>query len=167
MRSWKTAVVVGTTIGTLTFGAGAFSALALALARSPSGAPDCGTPTVDSIPCIESGHRDDAVQLSGATRIGGLKVRAGNWFFVAKVVLTSTISSPHSIPCTLTAGDNVDSSEAVLPPDQSNTATMTVVETFASPAYAIVKCTGISGESASSLKITAIRAGTLFDQPIS
>jgi hypothetical protein len=165
MRSWKTSIMLGAAIAMLAFGLGTFSALAFA--RSPDAAPDCGTPMVDTIPCIESGHHDGVVQLNGKTRIGGLKVRAGNWFFVAKVVLTSSSGSPHTIPCTLTAGSNVDSAEAVLPPEQANTATMTVVQSFTSTSAVIVACTGTSGESASELRITGIRAGTLFDQEIS
>jgi hypothetical protein len=164
MKSRKTPIVVALTLGMLVFGLGAFSALAIT--RSPAAPPDCGTPTVDSIPCIESGHHDGVVQLSGQTRVGLLKFRAGSWFFIAKVVVTSTLGSPHTVACTLTAGSNLDTAEVVLPPSQSNTATMTVVQTFASSSPVVVSCDGINGESASLLKITGIRAGTLFDQEI-
>jgi hypothetical protein len=165
MKSWKTSILVALTVTTLTFSLGVLSALALT--RGPKVAPDCGTPSVDTIPCITSGHHDATVQLNGPTRIGGLKVRPGNWFFIAKAILKSTLSSPHSIPCTLTAGPGVDAAASVLPPNQSNTATMTLVQTFASAGIAIVSCDGTTGETVSSLRITAIRAGLLFDQPIS
>jgi hypothetical protein len=162
MRAWR--ITIALTLGILLFGLGALSAGALA--RHPDAAPDCGTPSVDTIPCIESGHHDGVVPLDGETKIGVLRVRAGHWFLIAKVVVTSALSSPRTAPCTLTAEDSVDVSDAVLPPHQGTTATMTVVHTFAASGPAVVTCNGAIGVSASSLKITAIRAGTLFDQGI-
>ena len=164
-RSTKRWIVIGLTLGFLSVSMGAFSAWALT--RSPKAVPDCGSPTVDTIPCVQSGHHDGAIALNGQTRIGALKVRPGNWFFIAKVNIASSLSSPHSVPCTLTAGTGTDVGEAVIPPDQTSTATMTVVQSFASSGIALVTCDGITGETASMLKITGIRAGTLFDQMIS
>jgi hypothetical protein len=158
-------LAIAVSAGVLLTSLGAFSAMALARTIR-SAAPDCGAPAVDTIPCVESGYRDDVVQLSGNTRIGGLKFRAGDWFFVAKVVLESTNGSPDTVTCTLRAGTGVDASDAVLPPDQGNTATMEVAVSLASASSAVVRCDGRSGESAASLKITGVRAGTLFVQPI-
>ena len=53
----------------------------------------------------------------------------------------------------------------MLPPDQSNTATMTVVQTFSAADSAKV-VQRIPGETATFLKITGIRAGTLLNEPI-
>jgi hypothetical protein len=164
MKSRKRWIVVALTVGVVLTSGGAFSALALT--RSPEAVADCGTPSVDTIPCIVSGHHDGVVQLSGQTRIAGLRVRAGSWFVIAKVVVASTLGGPDTVACSLAAGTSLDSAEVVLPPGQSNTATMTLVHTFASRGDATVSCDGIAGESASSLRITAIRAGTLFDQGI-
>jgi hypothetical protein len=164
MRSRKRWIVVALTMGLLLTSLGAFSALALT--RSPKAVADCGTPAVGTIPCVVSGHHDAVVQLSGQTRIAGLRVRAGNWFFIAKVVVASTLGGPDTVACTLSAETSVDTSKVVLPPGQSNTASMTLVHTFAARGDAFVSCDGVAGESANSLRITAIRAGTLFDQGI-
>jgi hypothetical protein len=164
MKTRKTTIAVAVALGMLVFSLGAVSALALN--RSPAPAPNCGTRTVDSIPCIESGAHDGVVQLNGPTTIGSLKFRAGSWFFIAKVVLASSTSTPRTVTCTLTAGQNTDTSSAVLPPTQANTATMTLVQTFTVASRVTVSCDGVANLSASLLKITGIRAGTLFNQTI-
>jgi hypothetical protein len=163
MKSRRTWIVVALALGMLVFSLGALSALAVTHSRA---APNCGTPTVDTIPCIESGYHDGVVPLNGQTMIGGLRFRPGNWYFIAKVVVASAIGTPHTVTCTLTAGSNIDTSKAVLPPNQGNTATMTVVQSFATTAPVTVSCDGVTGTSASLLKITGIRAGTLFNQVI-
>jgi hypothetical protein len=165
MKATKLSAILAVTLLTTLIGLGTL--VATALTGTPAATPRCGSPSPATIPRVVSGHHDDTVTLNGDTRIAGLKVRPGHRFFVAKVVVTSNTGGPHTVVCTLTAGNAVDVSDAVLPPDQATTATMTTVQTFATTDTATVSCNGVSGTSASHLPITGIRAGTLFDQAIS
>ena len=167
MKRSKKTYIVTVLLGLSLLGLGAFSGTALT--QESSDVPACGQPSAESVPCIVSAHRDAEVPLKeGVNRLGALTVRPGDWFFIAKVVLTTT-GGPFSPECTLTAGDSRDVAKVVLPPNQSNTATMTLVHSFGSRGKAVVTCDTPSGtaQTASWLRITAIRAGTLFDSQIS
>jgi hypothetical protein len=167
MRPWKRVLLSAITgLGLVLAGMGAMAAFGVA--NRPAAPPDCGAPSVDTIPCIDVVSKDASVPLNGDTVIGATTVRAGRWLFIARVDVSSSTGSPHTVTCTLTAGDGTDTGYAVLPPGQKSSTTMMLGQTIIGKKGTVtVSCNGVSPLTASNLKITAIRAGTLFVHSIS
>lgn len=124
-------------------------------------------------PAVYSGFHDAPITLPSTLKtIATLRVPAGNYAITAKVTVWNGQNIDDTLTCKLVAGGDFDTSITVLTGNTvpyANYATMplNVVHHFAGRGKIHLQCTGGTvNTTASWIKITAIRAGSLSNKGI-
>jgi hypothetical protein len=135
---------------------GAYAGTAAPAGSSPAG------------PAAYSGYHDAPISLpSKLGTIEKMRIPAGNYVIFAKLTVWNGQNIDDLLTCVLVAGADFDRSDTVLTGNTvpyANYAAMelNVVHHFARPGKVVLECTGYGvTTSASWIKITAIRVGTL------
>jgi len=167
-RTHRMASLVALTVAVSAVTATVMAALpALGSARSRSAAS----------PLIRTGFNDGPPDIQGNNTLSHVLVHlplgAGKYTLIAKVDLLNEDTVPERLGCELKAGGDFDLSNVIVPAAGSQlsdaTIPLNVSHVFSVPGSAQLLCTtdgAAHTASASDIKITAIRAGTLSNVPI-
>jgi broad specificity polyphosphatase/5'/3'-nucleotidase SurE len=145
-------------------------AVAAATAAVLAGAPALARSTITRVtptPVIISGSKSLAILTSAATvTVARLPLPAGSWAIFAKADTSTQGGTAVEFHCTLIAGNSVDHTDPELEQGGSSAFTeniaLNVAHRFSGPGSASLVCNS-SGFTVdvSSIKITAIKAGTM------
>jgi hypothetical protein len=137
----------------------------------PAGSPGPAGPKGDPGPSEAfSGFHDNQVTITDLTTVATLSIPTpGNYVIVGKAQVLDLQSTPVTVDCQLTAGDDFDYSRVPLTAQgDEGPLPLNVVHTFSSPGSVQLQCDS-SGVQVNvyEIKITAIQVGSLTNSPIS
>jgi hypothetical protein len=140
---------------------------ALAKATSPATAAAAS-------PVIVAGFKNGPVNFTSDSQqvIATMNVPAGSWAISAKETLLNLSAGFVDADCRLVAASASDIARVILEPNGQSASGQTVpflvIHKFTSPGAVKLTCNGFGDElEATNMKITAIKAGTLTNGPIS
>ena len=121
-----------------------------------------------TIPVIKSGFNDGPVQLStNMTKIAALRLPKGSWAIFGKLYVHAEPNAT-TVQCELIAGAHRDASWVSLGSASIHTLALDVAHTFSTKGAVKLQCQDHGYDvNAWSIKITAIKAGTLANIDLS
>ena len=155
----------GSNVRTAVVAAGVAAVTAVVMAGVPAlaGSAASSAPTP---PVIIAGAKSGVVIITGASTVARLSLPAGSWSVYAKADVSTQGGGPVELHCTLQAGSSTDLTLPQLESGGTSAFTenisLSVAHRFLSPGRAVLSCNsfGVTVD-VSSIKITAIKAGTL------
>jgi hypothetical protein len=140
------------------------SVAAVAGLRSIHAATNCpSSPSVSNSPCAKALYKAGPVVLNSSSKtVASLTLSKGKYALWAKLYLANS-DGADTLDCWLVAGTDKDTSWAKIDSSGTVSLPMQIVHSFGSAGAAKVQCNDVSGNiSASQIKITALKVGTLI-----